>query len=132
MREHHQPSLSEDLLQLLLSPDLLALVHERHFSCAQHVVEQVNEGLWLRVPADAFVGLDELRLGSLEEAHQLRPNQVASAPHHEDAAVLEPPLEALHGGLADEAKRLVLLHGAPSSLDRLRTLVKEVNLDKGI
>lgn len=97
--EGQQPSLSKDGLECCHSPDPLALYHLLFFPYSEHVVEHDQERSRQSLSGPSRVFLNQVGLRLLEKSDQVFVWKVTTTPDHEDATILELPLEVLHGRL---------------------------------
>ena len=120
--------LLEKLLKLGLAPEPLTFDHRTVIVLLGEVVEHDDERLWLLLSGGSESPRDQLGLCLAKELDQGVIAQIADDPDHEDAAVLEAPVEVLHRRLCSIAETSVadeciscLFHGGWA-------LIEDVNL----
>ena len=86
----------EDGLELADGSEALALLRISLLSTSEDIVEEEDEGRRLPFSSRFNNWSDELSLCSSKKSGERLIIQIAGAPDHEDAAVLEQPLEGLH------------------------------------
>ena len=118
----------EKRLKLGLAPEPLTFDHRTVVVLLGEVVEHDDERLWLPLSGGSESSRDQLGLCLAKELDQGVIAQIADDPDHEDAAVLEPPVEVLYRGLCSIAETSVadeciscLFHGCGA-------LIEDINL----